>query len=109
MKDKLGVPDSVCLGDITAALAARFPFLRQPAEVLGVAPEEVALRLQALEADAITAALVHAWSLGIPAVPVHDSIIVPQAAARMVEADLQMAYRVRCNGAVIRTVTDVEA
>ncbi len=109
MKDRLGVSDRVRLEDITAALAARFPFLQRTAEVLGVATEEVALRLQALEADAITAALGHAWSLNIPAVPVHDSIIVPQAAARMVEADLQMAYRVRCNGAVIRTVTDVEA
>ena len=106
MKDKLRVPDSVRLGDITEALAARFPFLQRPAEVLGVAPKVVGHRLQALEANAITAALGHAWSRDIPAVPVHDSIIVPQTAARVVEADLQMAYRVRCNGAVIRTETE---
>ncbi|MCB5945841.1 hypothetical protein [Acidocella sp. KAb 2-4] len=107
MKGRLGVPNSVRLGDITEALAARFPFLKQPHAVLGVAPEVVALRLQALEADAITAALGHAWGRDIPAVPVHDSIIVPQAAARMVEADLRMAYRVRCNGAIVRTVSSV--
>ncbi len=107
MKNRLGVPNSVRLGDVTEALAARFPFLKQPAEVLGVAPEVVALRLQALEADAITAVLVHAWMLGVPAVPVHDSILIPETAARRTADDLKMAYRVRCNGAIIGTVTSV--
>ncbi|MDE1882754.1 MAG: hypothetical protein KGH70_02125, partial [Rhodospirillales bacterium] len=95
---------------ITEALAARFPFLERPGEVLGVAQEHVALRLQNLEAAALTSALQALWRHDIPGVPVHDSILVPddKVAVTMAEGELWMGYKEHCGGAEIRTVVERE-
>ncbi|MDE2463669.1 MAG: hypothetical protein KGO02_08155 [Alphaproteobacteria bacterium] len=108
MKEKYGVPEELPVPVITQALAARFPFLECPGEVLGVAQEQVALRLQNLEAAALTAALHALWRNDIPGVPVHDSILVPNdtVVVTMAESELSRGYKERCGGAEIRTVVE---
>lgn len=102
MRDKLAIPDGLEVADIAAALKARYPFLARAPDVLGVPRNLVGLRLQALEAAALSMALGCAWAADVPAVPVHDSVLVPSAAARLAAGWLQEAYRAQCAGAVVR-------
>lgn len=103
LRQKLNIPNDLSIKDISSALASKYPFLHNPGKVLGVEPDRVALKLQCLEAGAIGAVLSHMWNLGVPAVPVHDSIIVPERFAPMVAGDLPLAYHARLKGAVIQT------
>ena len=54
-------------------------------------PRLLSLRLQAIEADAMTVALVRLWDAGVAAVPVHDSLIVPQRFERVATEELREA------------------
>jgi hypothetical protein len=84
------------LAPLIAALAEAYPFLGAPGRVLGVERRRVALRLQAIEAEAMTAAMLTLWRGGVPVVPVHDSIICPASAADWAETALVAAYAARC-------------
>jgi hypothetical protein len=91
----------VDLAPLIAALAEAYPFLAAPGPVLGVDRRRVALRLQAIEAEALTQAMLPLWRAGVPVVPVHDSLLVPAPAAEWAAANLVAAYAARC-GANIR-------
>lgn len=103
MRQKMAIPQAVKMAEISEALAEQYPFLREPGEVLGVPNDRVALRLQFLEAEAVGAAMNHAWIQDVPAVPVHDSLIVPERYAKAAATDLWLAYRARFGGAEIQT------
>ncbi len=76
--------------------------------ILGVPRDRVALRLQNLEAAALTSALHALWKHDIPGVPVHDSILVPddKLAVTIAESELWMGYKMHCGGSEIRTVIE---
>jgi len=84
--------------EVGAAVCARYPFLRRPAEAvasltgldrmthLGTPRRLLTLRLMALEAEALTLALTRLWARGVFALPLHDAVVVPvsgEAAARV--------------------------
>jgi hypothetical protein len=91
----------VNLARLTARIAEAYPFLCHAADILQVARPLVGHRLQAIEAEALTAAMLLLWRGGVPVVPVHDSIICPAGAVEWVEASIIAAYAARC-GASIR-------
>jgi len=91
----------VNLARLTAKLAEAYPFLSHAADILKVPRRLVGHRLQAIEAEALTAAMLPLWRDGVPVVPVHDSIICPARAVEWVEASIIAAYAARC-GASIR-------
>lgn len=60
------------------AILARYPFLAAPAEAMGCvdAPALTSLRLQRIEADALTLAMARLADRGVPALPLHDALIL---------------------------------
>jgi hypothetical protein len=60
------------------AILAQYPFLAAPAEAVGCAnaPALTSLRLQRIEADALTLAMERLTERGIPALPMHDGPIL---------------------------------
>ena len=98
-------------------LAARYPFLGNPAEALRgpaglddlghIAPAKTLLthRLMAIEANAITAAMETLRDAGLLALPLHDSILIRGSYEREGVAALQDAFRVHA-GIVPRLTID---
>jgi hypothetical protein len=97
--------DVVSMAEITDALVAAHPYVRNLPGRLGVPAGRVALRLQNIEAECLTQSLAPLWSAGCPAVPIHDGLLVPAAAAAMAEEALRDGYRTT-TGATIQTRTD---
>jgi hypothetical protein len=87
---------------ISVALSDAHPYLRDLPGLLQVPASRVALRLQAIEAQCLTGALLPLWMAGVPAVPIHDSILVPVAAAAMADDALRDSYRTVA-GAIVTT------
>jgi hypothetical protein len=94
--------DPVALGKV---ICARYPFLSAPAESVAERAALKALahigkprkllghRLQAIEAQAVTQAMrALRTTLGVLALPVHDSLIVPQSAASAARTCLEEAF-----------------
>jgi hypothetical protein len=80
--------------DTGHAILTRYPFLAAPAEVLGCAdaPTLTSLRLQRVEADALTLAMTRLADGGVPALPLHDALILRRSDASEGAAALQRAF-----------------
>jgi len=107
---------------VQEAVCARFPFLRAPAEAvkeparltelsrLGAPHELLALRLQNIEARALTAAMLlmahNPSERGGPilSLPVHDSLIVPHRAAAEADRMIRGAFEYHAKVAVRTTI-----
>lgn len=76
------------------AILARYPFLASPAELVGCAdtPALTSLRLQRVEADALTLAMERLMERGIPALPMHDGLILRRGDAAESAAVLRDAF-----------------
>lgn len=86
------------------AICDRYPFLAQPAQAVSAAagldrlkhigpPEKLLThRLMAIEASALTGAMGYLRGRGVLALPVHDSLIVPRSATRLVGGALDGAF-----------------
>jgi hypothetical protein len=77
---------------LSAALANAHPYLLNLPALLGVTTKQVALRLQNIEAECLTCALLALWRADVPAVPLHDGLLVPIAAATMADEALNSGY-----------------
>jgi hypothetical protein len=77
------------------AVLCRYGFLADLPRILGCVeePRLSSLRLQRMEADAMTQAMWALWRQDIPSLPVHDSLIVPQGAEEAASRALQSAYQ----------------
>jgi hypothetical protein len=89
-----GAPDlsAVNLKALIAEIATAYPFLADPGEALGVDKARVSLRLQNIEAAALTRAMLPLWRDGVPAVPIHDGVLCPATAAHRAAGLLIVAY-----------------
>jgi hypothetical protein len=85
--------EEVALKPLVSALANAYPYLCDPARVLGVARDHVSLRLQAIEAEILTVAMVPLWREGIPVIPIHDGILCPAGCLERVSESMVTAYR----------------
>jgi hypothetical protein len=83
---------AVDLAALIAELAAAYPFLAAPGVVLGVDKARVALRLQNIEAAALTRAMLPLWRGGVPVVPIHDGLLCPAAEADRAKGLLVESY-----------------
>ena len=90
--------------EVQRAVVARMPFLADPAapyilEAAGmedfvgtdIAPRLLSLRLMGIEAEAMTLAMRTLRAVGVVALPVHDSLIVPRSAAVVARDAIQEA------------------
>lgn len=93
---------AVSMAEITAALVSAHPYIRDLAGLLDVSAGQVALRLQNIEAECLTAAMRPLWTAGIPSVPLHDGLLVPASAAERTDIALREGY-LSVAGAVIQT------
>jgi hypothetical protein len=89
-----GAPDlsAVNLKALIAEIATAYPFLADPGKALGVDKARVSLRLQNIEAAALTRAMLPLWRDGVPAVPIHDGVLCPATAADRAARLLIVAY-----------------
>ena len=87
--------------DVGRAVLARFPFLADLPARLGCPekPRLTSLRLQRIEADALTFAMGALWREGVPSLPMHDGLIVPHDAAPRAKLAMGEGYWRAC-GAV---------
>ncbi|HEX6957767.1 MAG TPA: hypothetical protein VF194_07255 [Ferrovibrio sp.] len=93
--------DGVSLDGITAAMVReavlqRYPFLSTLPALLGCPqePRLSSLRLMNIEANALTMAMQYLRvARDVLALPMHDSLIVPQSAVRAAEEALRQSYR----------------
>ena len=80
--------------EVGAAVLARYPFLSRVAEVAGCAaePRLTPHRIMAIEAAALTRAMDALRGRGVPALPVHDALIVRERDAEAARAALAEAF-----------------
>ena len=93
------------MSEITSALVSAHPYLGNLSGLLGQPPGRIALRLQNLEAQCITAAMRMLWEASIPVVPIHDSLLVPADASEFAAEALREGYKA-VTGAIIHTTVD---
>ena len=94
---------AVDIRPLSDALGERYPFLQSPEDVLGVEKGRVALRLQFLEAEILTAAMRGLWARDVPVIPIHDSLLCPATEIEAANTAMIEAYATYGHGAVIRT------
>ena len=104
------------LRDVRAAVLATYPELgdlaaAMPAGVLDILPVErrpwgIGQHLAAREAGIIAAALATCLAAGVPALPVHDSLIVPRSCEHVARQALKNAYGAALGGVVPRLKVD---
>lgn len=106
--------------EVGAAIMARYPFLADPAEAvagpaglhelahIGTPSRLLTHRLMGLEAAGISAALAYLRHRGVPALPVHDSLIVPAGDVRQAGETLRLAFEAQARVS-IRTKVDARA
>jgi hypothetical protein len=80
------------LAALISELATAYPFLAAPGKALGVDKARVSLRLQNIEAAALTRAMLPLWRDGVPAVPIHDGLLCPATTAERVARLLVESY-----------------
>jgi hypothetical protein len=98
--------------EVGAAIVARYPFLADPAEAvagpagltelahIGTASRLLPNRLMGLEAAGMSAAMAYLRHRGVPALPVHDSLIVPAGEVRRAGETLRLAFEAQAGVAV---------
>lgn len=76
------------------AVLARYPFIANLPALLGCEhePRLAGLKLQRIEAQALTYAMWSLWDDGIPSLPMHDSLIVPEQHESAAVLALKEAY-----------------
>ena len=107
--------------DVGSLICARYRFLVSPARAVASAagldkladlgpPERLLThRLMAIEAQALTGAMQHLRARGVPALPVHDGLLVPATGAGYVGGALTAAYSYFANRVRIRCKLTVGA
>jgi len=92
---------------LQADLLARFPCLENAAARLHVPKGCVAIRLQWLEARALTAALCDLWRADCAALPLHDCVIVPAHQIGRAENALRSAWEAETGARVVVKLTSL--
>lgn len=91
----LAQPPEAAAGDVADAVLTRYPFLQDFPKLLGCS-HDLRLctpRLTNIEAEAMSAAMRHLRrDMGILALPMHDSLIVPRSAAEATSEALRQGY-----------------
>jgi hypothetical protein len=79
---------------VGGAVVGRYSFLARVAEVVGCGdePRLTSLRLMALEAEALTRALDRLRERGMPALPVHDALVVRESDAEAARVEFAEAF-----------------
>ncbi len=96
------------IAGVAQAVCSVYPFLEKPSEALagplgldtmghiGTPKDLLALRLQAIEAEGLGAALQDLWAADIPALPLHDAVLVPAPYADIAEQAMRRAFEGVC-------------
>lgn len=94
-------------GEAVAAICGRYPFLQDAGEALsgplglgrlrahGTPQKLLVHRLMALEADALGTAAWALWSEDIPALPLHDALLVAEGTAPFARQTMELAFHAR--------------
>jgi hypothetical protein len=86
---------------LQAAILARYPCLLRAPKVLNVRKGRVSIRLQFLEAKALTAALLSLWNGDVAALPIHDCVVVPVTRIEAAKIAMLAAWKAE-TGAVVQ-------